>query len=82
MYEKNLLKVTTPPCDELHDDGECDNCWDDKHVHQIFDNRKKSDELWKAGAVYLPHSCEEWVIGGKEEVELMIQDLQNILKTL
>lgn len=28
---------------------------------------------------YLPHSCEEWEIGSKEDVEGMIADLQSIL---
>ena len=32
--------------------------------------------------VYLPHSCERWVIGGWEEVQLMIDDLTNLLEHL
>ena len=31
---------------------------------------------------YLPHSCDEWVIGGRAEVEAMIEDLQEILTKL
>lgn len=30
--------------------------------------------------VFLPHSCNEWIIGGPEEVKLLIEDLQEILK--
>jgi hypothetical protein len=32
--------------------------------------------------VYLPHSCNEWVIGGVAEVEMMIEDLQAALRVL
>lgn len=35
----------------------------------------------KGGSVYLPHSCDEWVIGGREEVEALIADLQELLKS-
>jgi len=31
---------------------------------------------------YLPHECDEWVIGGKKEVECLIKDLQEILKRM
>ena len=34
------------------------------------------------GQACLPHSCNEWVIGGKKEVELLIADLQEILKQI
>ena len=29
---------------------------------------------------FLPHSCDEWVIGGPNEVKQLIADLQYILK--
>lgn len=32
--------------------------------------------------VFLPHSCQEWVIGGPAEVRQMIEDLQAILPKL
>lgn len=31
---------------------------------------------------FLPHSCDEWVIGGIPEIENLIQDLQNALEQL
>lgn len=34
------------------------------------------------GEVYLPHSCDEWNIGGKDEVKLLIEDLQELLKEM
>ena len=36
----------------------------------------------KGVVVYLPHSCNEWVIGGKESVAAMIADLQSLLLKL
>lgn len=32
------------------------------------------------GEIYLPHSCDEWVIGTKEDAEQLIADLQELLK--
>lgn len=34
------------------------------------------------GKVCLPHSCDQWVVGGRTEVEQMIEDLQAILEQL
>jgi len=31
--------------------------------------------------VCLPHQCSEWVIGGKEELEILIADLKVLLDT-
>lgn len=28
---------------------------------------------------YLPHSCDEWVIGGPEQIKAMIEDLTELL---
>lgn len=30
-------------------------------------------------AVYLPHSCDYWVIGGRKEIEDLIADLKEIM---
>ena len=30
---------------------------------------------------YLPHSCDEWVIGTREQAEQLIADLQALLQT-
>ena len=37
------------------------------------------DQIYGA---YLPHSCNQWVIGGKQEVESLILDLQQALKLI
>ena len=31
-------------------------------------------------AIYLPHSCDEWVIGGKAEARQLIVDLEEAIK--
>lgn len=31
---------------------------------------------------YLPHSCQEWVIGGADEIKLMIIDLKKMLERI
>jgi len=31
------------------------------------------------GEFYLPHSCDEWVIGTREQAEQLIADLQELL---
>jgi hypothetical protein len=81
---KGLIKVTTPPCEQQiaeEEIGGCDAQYDDpdEHgIHSIRDNR--SGETLNAGVAYLPHSCNEWVIGGPDEIRAMIADLQAILR--
>lgn len=41
-----------------------------------------SDAPRDVNIAYLPHSCDEWVIGNKEAVEVLIADLQEILEKL
>lgn len=77
MYESGLLKVLDPPCDTMDGEGDCDD-WD--HKHKIRDSRSGNGWYMVPDfCVYLPHSCDEWVIGGKEEVEALIRDLQAVL---
>jgi hypothetical protein len=39
---------------------------------------------WSDGPalIHLPHSCDEWIIGGKKEAEQLIKDLEKIIKKL
>lgn len=46
--------------------------------YSLYDARGEKQKL-PEGTIYLPHSCQEWVIGGVEQVEQMIEDLQSIL---
>jgi hypothetical protein len=37
------------------------------------------DEFSDRRIAWLPHSCDQWVIGSKEEVKALISDLQDAL---
>jgi hypothetical protein len=85
MYEQGLVKQVLPPCEAYveHDDYiDCDQLDEEGHVHFVWDERSESDERVKAPCAYLPHSCDQWVIGGPEQIRLMIADLQEILKVM
>lgn len=43
---------------------------------KTWDSTEDYDVIY---AAYLPHSCDEWVIGGKEEIANLMTDLENIL---
>ena len=52
---------------------------------EMYDSRETNDDgmyLKAISAVYLPHSCDEWVIGGKKEIQDLIDDLIKILKSI
>lgn len=46
------------------------------------DNGYDEEGQPKPPCVYLPHSCDEWIIGGPEQIKAMIQDLQDALTEL
>ncbi len=84
MYTEGLLKFVDPPCNSYSEDidgyADCDDAFTDGHIHQINDSR--ANKFWKAPCVYLPHSCDNWVIGGAEQIKLLIADLQEALSSL
>jgi hypothetical protein len=82
MYQKGDLKITKMPCETMDADGYCDTEYDDEHTHVIGDFRGRKNYIAPELAVYLPHSCDEWVIGGVAEIELMVADLQNALSQI
>jgi hypothetical protein len=45
-----------------------------------YDSREDEDCVERKSFI-LPHSCDEWVIGGKEELEQLIKDAQELLLT-
>ena len=73
MYKSGDLEIYTR-CPTLVD-GFCE-C-DDAYHSRLHDAR--SDGLPEYGEVYLPHSCDEWVIGGPEQVRALIADLETVL---
>jgi len=89
MYQKGDLKLLDPPCDdEYYEEWEeggysgrsCENY---DHTHSIRDARMyKQKAACISPCAYLPHSCDEWVIGGVEQIKTLIEDLQGALKQL
>lgn len=73
MYRKGELKITVPPCEEAAADPD-GTCFSDEHAHTIFGDPKAP-----VGTAFLPHSCDEWVIGGKEQIQELIDDLLAVL---
>lgn len=76
MYKRGDLQATVPPCPEMlaDPDGEC---FSGDHAHAIRDARGRDDN--PVGTVFLPHSCDAWVIGGPEQVKDLIDDLLALL---
>lgn len=53
-----------------------------KVVHpeqQFYDARTDDYDTVGPGTVYLPHSCDYWIIGGEQQVRELIMDLTAIL---
>lgn len=75
MYEKGTVLRVTPPC-ELACKDEYGYCFIETHVHT------GQTAYLEDGTIFLPHSCDEWVIGGPEEAQQLIADLQQILTEL
>lgn len=74
MYLKGELSAVTPRCAGADEHGDCD---DYSHAHYIYDSTEsKRTDLPVA---FLPHSCDSWVIGGKKEIQDLIDDLLKIL---
>lgn len=83
MYKKGELQIVTPPCETADETGLCD--YEGVHCHSVYDSRMKDDDPLRdrrAPAVYLKHSCSEWVIGGIEEIDALIADLTEARKLL
>ena len=66
MYKHGDLKI--------HDEQ------DAEFDRTIYDARTPDNEV-EVGDVFLPHSCDAWVIGGPAQVKTLIADLQAYLIT-
>lgn len=83
MYEKGLVQVITPPCEEMEEGSTiCDPYLYGVpgHVHFITDSRSR--KTFNIPCAFLPHSCDEWVIGGMDEVNTLIEDLKILLEEM
>lgn len=77
-YKPGVLMKTTAPCPR--DKG---RRWCYSHrkseQHRFWDSTTDAGDDVEHPAVALPHSCEEWVIGGVEEAKALIRDLQGFV---
>jgi len=70
MYKKGDLQINEP------DDIDDLPCYSD--LREWNDKELRSREV-KEGEVFLPHSCDQWVIGNKENIMWLIEDLNKLL---
>lgn len=80
MYKKGELVIVPIDCkwdSDWHYSEE--NHFGDPpgHSHPWIDEDGMSPSKPMKGGVYLPHNCDEWVIGGAEEIRSLIQDLSD-----
>lgn len=89
MYKKGDILITSPQCKWAKEDDSHEFWCDCGEQHSVSDARHVQKE-GKSGfdsdvnhpCVYLDHSCDNWVIGGIEEVQQMMIDLGEMLKVL
>lgn len=89
MYKRGDLKRVVPSCPDAIANGEglwCGGMREDGtfgppcgECHYITDARSETSGLLKGDLAYLPYSCDEWVIGGREEIQALQDDLAAVL---
>jgi hypothetical protein len=76
-YRKGDLQMTVPQIsDDCDERGTCWTCEErglEGVTHGVRDSRGGRET---AEGAYLPHACEEWVIGGPREIDALIRDLE------
>jgi hypothetical protein len=77
MYKKGDLRVEIQEGECKWEDGYCENY---NHSHPMDARSNEGDKL--LNYVSLPHSCDEWLIGGPEQIRDLIDDLWAALDKL
>jgi hypothetical protein len=79
MYSKGDLVIYQGPCGcaGIGENGFCDEHWESGPKSDA-----RSGGLVKGPVAYLDHSCDEWIIGGVEQIREMIRDLEQALKEI
>ena len=70
MYKTGDLHVVVNEGECKWEDGYCENY---NHDHAMDARSNEGDKL--VNHVSLPHSCDGWIIGGIEQIDMMIKDL-------
>lgn len=78
----DLTIVPKCPLGKTRDEWEdCDEHYD--HAEGMTDNRRRSTDAEPISAVvYMPHSCDRWVIGDVVAVAMLIRDLEAVLREI
>ena len=84
MYKRGDVRLVDPPCEDEYEEWEEDG-WvyedcegkGEGHVHSVWNSSESARRF--PPCAYLPHKCDEWVIGGPEEVKALIEDLSAAL---
>lgn len=71
MYERGDLCIAPGWCSR-DENGDCP-LHEHSHIHPL-DSALQYKRLF--GGVFLPHSCDSWVIGGVAEIDALIEDLR------
>ena len=82
MYKKGELEISNPLCAGCKEEFMCPEWNEPGHNHDVHMYASDDDNLPNTDIVYLPHSCDEWIIGGIPEVKALIQDLAAALHKL
>ena len=77
MYEPEDLQLVLP-CNSADEDGYCPENGHPRHIGKDA----RGEITWQPPFVQLPHSCDNWLIGGKSEIVSLINDLQDALKKI
>ncbi len=82
LYEEGMVKITDAPCETFdYEFGDCED-YGKGHQHLVPGYDVRRDKGYNVPVVYLPHSCDSWVIGGVDQIRAMIKDLQKMLTVL
>jgi len=90
MYEQGDLKHTEKKISkECKDRSICHNCKDKlgkRVVHGVYDSRGYNSyedpiSCDNPPIFYLPHSCNEWCVGGIKELKQLRDDINKVLKS-
>jgi len=80
-YEKDDAKLYVPGVCAEADNGEV--CFHDpEHTTAPYAVMDEEGRPTPVPCAYLPHSCDQWVIGGPEELRLMIAELTALIEKI
>jgi len=81
-YRRGDLKIARSCVHAVCESDDSSICDEDyETIRWVYDSRTPKQGQVRDVA-FLPHSCDQWVIGGKEQVRAIIEDLEAAYKEL